>query len=98
VRRGDDDAEIEREQCDRRRRQHACEHRVAACRDDTAGERVLQLDAGRARVAADEYATAPGPERGCAGEAFDEVGRDSVADDPTDTVRAEVPAGHSAGG
>ena len=42
VRRGDDDAEVEPEQRDRGRRQHPAEHRVAACGDDTARERILE--------------------------------------------------------
>ena len=45
VRRGDDDAEVEREQRDGGRRQHAAEDAVAAGRDDAACERLLELDA-----------------------------------------------------
>ena len=45
VRGGDDDAEVEREQRDRRRRQDAAEDAVAAGRDDAARERLFELDA-----------------------------------------------------
>ena len=47
VRGGDDDAQIERQQGHRRRRQHAAEHRHSARLDDAARERLLELDARR---------------------------------------------------
>jgi hypothetical protein len=40
---GDDNAEVEREERDRRRRQHARDDGVPACLDDAAGERLLEL-------------------------------------------------------
>ena len=96
VRRRDDDAEVEREQRDRGRRQHAAEDAVAAGGDDAARERLLELDAGRARVAADEHLRGAGPERRRAAEPLDELRREELAHDPANTVGAEVPARHVA--
>ena len=98
VRRRDDDAEVERQQRDRRRRQHAGEDAVAAGRDDAARERLLELDARRARVAADEDLVRAGPERGRAAEPLDELRRQELANDAADTIGAEVPPRHEAGG
>ena len=52
-------AEVEREQRDGRRRQDAGDDGVAAGGGDPARERVLELGAGGARVAADEDPAAP---------------------------------------
>ena len=92
VRGRDDDAEVEREQRHRRGRQDAGEHGVAARGDDAARERLLELRAGAARVAADEDAAAAGPERRRLAEPLDELGGQVLADDAPDAVRAEVPA------
>ena len=94
VRRGDDDAEIEREQRDRGSRQHAAEDAVAAGGDHAARERLLELDAGGARVAADEHLRRAGPERRGAAEALDELGRDELAHDAAHPIGAEVLACH----
>ena len=90
VRGGDDRAEVEREQRDGRRRQHAGEHGVAAGRDDPARERLLELGPRGARVAPDEDAPAFRPERGCAAQPLDQPGRQVLADDPPDAVGTEV--------
>ena len=92
VRGGDDDAEVERGERDRRRRQHAAEHRGPAGRDDAARERRLELDPGAARVAPDEDAPGAAPKRRRAPEPLDEVGRDELADDPAHAVGPEVAA------
>ena len=92
VRRRDDDAEVEREERDRRCRKHSREDRVPAGGHDPAREGLLELGAGAARVAADEDAPAAGPERRRLAELLDELGRQVLADDPTDAVGAEVPA------
>ena len=91
---GDDDAEVEREQRDRRRRQDAGEHRVTSRRGDAARERALELRPGGAGVAADEDCAAPGPERGRTAEPLDELRGQVLADDPAHTVGAEVTACH----
>ena len=96
MRRGDDGAEVEREQRDGRRRKHAREHRGAAGGRDAARERLLELDAGGARVAPDEDAAAAGPERDGLAELLDELGRQALADDAADTVGAEVATRHGA--
>ena len=67
------------------------EHRVPARGDDAARERLLELGAGAARVAADEDAAAARPARHGAAELLDELGRQRLADDAADAVRAEVP-------
>ena len=92
VRGGDDDAEVEREQRHRGRRQDAGEHRIAAGRDDAARERLFELRPRAARVAADEDAAAPRPERRCFAQLLDELGGQILADDATDAVSPEVPA------
>ena len=94
VRGGDDDAEVEREQRDGRRRQHAAEDAIAARRDDPARERLLEPLARGPRVAADEDLRGAGPERRGAAEPLDELRRDGLAHDSADTVGAEVPARH----
>ena len=97
VRRGDDHAEIEPEQRGRGRRDDACEDGRASRRRDTARERLFELLAGRPRVAADEDATASGPERRRLAELLDELGGEELADDAADPVGAEVAARHGAG-
>src|SRR6185436_14463188 len=57
-------------------------------------ERVLQLGTGRARVASHEDASATGPERRGAAQTLDQLGRQILADNATDAVRAEVLARH----
>ena len=94
VRGRDDDAEVEREQRDGGRRQHAAEDAVAAGRDDAARERLLELDARGARVAADEDLRRARPERRRAAEPLDELGRQELAHDAADTIGAEVPPSH----
>src|SRR5205807_9661115 len=94
VRRSDDAAEVQCQQRDRRRGQHAGDDGVAAGRCDPARKRRLELDAGRARIAPDEDTAAPGPQRCGAAEPFDELGRQVLADNATDAVRAEVLTGH----
>ena len=94
VRSRDDDAEIEREQRNGRRREHAAEDAVAAGGDDAARERLFELDAARARVTADEDARRAGPERRRAAEALDELGRQELPHDAAHPIGAEVPACH----
>src|SRR5829696_9162160 len=94
VRGGDHNAEVEREQGDRRRRQHPGHDRGTAGRDDAAREGVLELDSGRARVAADEDVAGRNPQRSGAPEPLHELRRDELPDDAADAVRAEVPASH----
>ena len=94
VRGRDDDAEVEREQRDGRRRQDAAEDAVAAGRDDAARERLLELDARGARVAADEDLRRARPERRRAAEPLDELGRQELAHDAADAIGAEVPPSH----
>src|SRR5262249_34202459 len=93
MRRSDHAAEVERQQRHGRRRQHAGNDRVPARGRDAAREGFLELDSRSARVAPDEDPPAPAPERRCAAEALDEVSREILTDDATDTVRAEVLAG-----
>ena len=90
VRRGDDDAEVEREQSDGRSGQDAGEHGVAACLDDPSREGPLELRAGCARVAADEDAPAAGPERRGPAEPLDEVDGQILTDHATDAVGPEI--------
>ena len=63
---------------------------------DAARERLLELDAGGARVAADEDAAAARPQRDGLAELLDELGRQALADDPAHTVGAEVATRHAA--
>ncbi len=91
VRGRDHDAQVEREQGDRRRRQHSGEDGVATGGNDTARERLLELGPGAARVAADEDATAAGPERRGLAELLDELDGQVLAEDPPDSVGAEEP-------
>ena len=92
VRGGDHDAEVEREQRDRRGRQHSGQDGVSARRDDAASERLLELRPRAARVAADEDAAAAGPERRSLAELLDELDGQVLAEDPPDAVGAEEPA------
>jgi hypothetical protein len=97
VRGRDHDAQIEREQSDRRCRQHARDNCVAARGDDSARERLLELGPGCARVTADEDATTAGPE-GCGlPQPLDQLDGQVLADDPANAVRSEVaaPAGRT---
>ena len=90
----DDDAQVEREQCDGRRGQHPAQDAVATGGDDAARERLLELDPGRARVPAHEDLGRAGPERCGPAEALDELGRDELAHDAAHPIGAEVLAGH----
>src|SRR4051812_34175356 len=94
VRRRDLGTEVEGEQRDRGGRQHTGQHSVPAGRSDPAGERFLELDTRGARVAADEDATAAGPQGDGLPELLDELRRDRLADDPADTVGSEVTTRH----
>src|SRR6185503_19922490 len=80
VRRGDDDAQVEREQRDGRRGQDPGEDRVAAGRGDATREGALQLRAGAARVAPDQHRAAAHPERRRPAEPLDELPRQVLAD------------------
>ena len=84
------------EQRDGGSRDDAGEHRRAAGGRDAARERLLELLARAARVAADEDAAAARPERGRLAEPLDEIGGDELADDAADTVGAEVVPRHGA--
>ena len=95
MRGGDDDAELVGEEGDRRRRKHATEDGHTSGRGDAACDCLLELGAGAACVAADEDAPTAGPQRRGLPDPLDEVGRQVDADDPTDTVRSEVAAGHA---
>ena len=97
VRSRDDGPEVEREQRDRGRRQHAGEDRVPARRDDTAAEGLLELLARGARVAADEDPAALRPQRRRAAEPLHELERDVFADDSPHAVRSEIPSRHGGG-
>ena len=90
VRGGDDAAEIECQQRDRRRREHSRDDGVSAGRRDPVCERRLELHAGGTRVAPDEDPSASGPQRCGPAEPLDELSRQVLADNATDTVRAEV--------
>ena len=59
VRRGDDDAQVERQQRDGGRGKNACEDGIAAAGHDPASERLLELQARGTRVAPDEDPPAP---------------------------------------
>ena len=96
VRGGDDCPEVEREQRDGRRRQHAREHRVPSRGHDTPAERLLQLLARLSRVAPDEDAPPVRPERRRPAELLDELRRQVLPDDPPDPVGTEVAAQISA--
>src|SRR5215211_2875921 len=96
VRRRDHRAEIEREERHRGSRQDPAEDRRSAGGDDAACERFLEVGAGRARVTADEHASAARPQRRRLPEALQERGRDLFADDAADAVRAEVDTRHAA--
>src|SRR5262249_28767969 len=97
VRRGDDDAEVEREQRHRGGRQDAGDDRVAACLDDTAGQGRLELRPRGARVAEYEDAAAVGPERGGLAEPLDKLGRQVLPDNTPHAVGAEVASRHGGG-
>ena len=59
----------------------------------------LELGSGAAGVAADEHATAPGPQRHRAADALDQLGRQRLAHDAAHAVGAEpLPAARSASG
>jgi hypothetical protein len=87
---GDDAAEVERQQCDGGRRQHARDDCAAADGGDPARECVLQLGPRRACVASDEDPAAAAPECRGSAEALEELRGDLFADYATDPVRAEV--------
>ncbi len=92
VRGGDHDAQVESEQGDGGRRQHAGENRVATCGNDTACERLLELRPRAAGVAADEDAAASGPECRRPSQLLDELDGQVLAEDTPDPVRAEESA------
>ncbi len=95
VRRGDDDSEVEPQQRHRRCRHDASDHRRSAGRGHAARKRLLELLAGATGVAADEDAPAARPERRGLAEPLEQLGRDELANDPADTVGAEVGPRHS---
>ena len=84
-----DETEILREERDGRRRQDPAEHGGAATVHDPAGHGRLERRAGAPSVAPDEDASPPRPERRCAADCLDELGRQGLADDAPDTVGAE---------
>ena len=90
VRGGNDDAEIETRECDRRRRQHAAEDRGRAARDDAANEGVFELGPRASCIAPDEDAAGGGPERRRAAETLDQLRCQGVADDAANPVGSEV--------
>src|SRR5581483_6178738 len=94
---GDDDAEVEAEQRDGRRREDARENGDASRRGDAARERLLELLARGACVASDEDPTATAPERRRLAELLDELRGQRLPHDPADTVGAEVLPCHGAG-
>ena len=98
VRGRDHDAEVEREQGNRRSREHAAQHRVAAGLDDSPGKGLLELGPRAARVAADENSAALRPERRSLAEALDELVRQVLPYYAADAVRSEVPPSHGGGG
>ncbi len=95
VRSRDHDPELGGEKGDRGRRKHATEDGHASCRGDAARHRLLELGAGATCVAADEDAPTAGPQRRSLPDPLDELGGQVDADDPTDSVRSEVAAGHA---
>ena len=94
VRCGDDAPQVERQECDSRRRKHTRNDRVAADGGDPARERLLQLRPGRARVASDEDPSATGPQCRGTAETLDELRGEVLAYYATDPVRAEVSSRH----
>jgi hypothetical protein len=96
VRGGDHDAEVEREQRNGRSGEHTCQHGVSAGRHDAPRERLLELFSRRARIPADEHASAPAPERRRLAELLDELRGEVRAHDAAHAVGAEV-AAHVAG-
>ena len=58
-------------------------------------ERILELGARAARVAADEDAPRAGPERRRPAEPLDELGRERLADDAAHAVGSEVAPRHA---
>ena len=96
VRRGDDGAEVEREERDGGRRQDPGEDGVTSCRRDTRGERSLELAARRARVAADQHRAGVCPDRRRAPDPLDELGSERLPDDAPHAVGTEVSAPHQA--
>ena len=95
VRRGDDHAEVEPEQGNRGRRHDACQHRGASCRCDTPRERLLELFARGPRVAADEDAASPGPERRRLSQLLEQLGRHELAHDAANSIGSEVAPRHA---
>ena len=88
----DDRAEIECEQGDGRRREHAREHGIPAGRGDAGREGALELAARAARVAADQDGPAAAPERHGPSQPLDESGRQVAPNHSADSIRTEVPA------
>ena len=97
VRGRDDRAEIEAEERDRRRRQHARKDGASTGRGDALRERILELRAAGPRVTSYEDASPAAPERRRLAEALDEIDRERLADDAADAVRSEVLPRHGAG-
>ena len=97
VRRSDDHAEVEPKQRNGRRRHDACQHRGASGRCDTSRERLFELFAGGARVAAHEDAASPGPERRRLSQLLHQLGRQEFADDAANSIGSEVAPRHGAG-
>ena len=96
VRRGDDRAEILREERDGRCRQHAAEHGDAAGGDDAARRAPPRAPARAARVAPDEHAPAARPGRRGPPEALDELRRQALPHHAANAVRSEVLPRHAA--
>ena len=96
VRGRDDRAEIEAEERDRRRRQHARKDGASTGRGDALRERILELRAAGPRVTSYEDASPAAPERRRLAEALDEIDRERLADDAADAVRSEVLPRHGA--
>ena len=97
VRGRDDGGEVEPEQRDRRRGQHAGENGRSSRGGDPLRKRRLERGAARARVAAHEDAAPARPERSRLTEPLHEIRRERLADDATDAVRPEVVPRHGAG-
>src|SRR5207249_8764550 len=87
---GDHATEIERQQRDRRGRQHSRDDRVPAGRRDSVRERLFELDAGRPRVAADEDPAAAGPVRTRTAQPLHQLGSQICPDDAANAVGPEV--------
>ena len=90
-----DEAEILGQQRDRRSREHPAEDRGTAGVDDPAGERFLERRPRTAGVTADEDVAATRPGRRRTAEPLDEVERQRLTHDATDTVGAEMLPGYA---